>query len=348
MLRTELLEKLELVAPGLSSIDLIPLLNHIWFKGDTIMGYNDQIAIEAPCKTNIKGAVPGQTLISLLRSSDRKNVELTVKDKEVHIALQNSNFKLGMLPAEDFIFEMPKPKGGKLPVEFAKFKAGIACCMRSISTDTSIPDQLGITLLVEDNNLLLFSTNNSTISHAKVPLLGKVPFEKRVVLSASFCKELLELTKLVVGEVYIADDYSLLTVGAISLFGRLIEVDKPIPFAKVLAHHLPGDYKKEVIAMPEKLAMMLARAMIITDSPTEQTRTLVIVKGGEMTLFSKSGKGEVKDKVVVEGHPDVAVKLEPKLLSLGLEDFDKFLITDRCAIMSKGSTKLYLVAATSG
>ena len=100
--------------------------------------------------------------------------------------------------------------------------------------------------------------------------------------------------------------------------------------------------------MPEKLAMMLARAMIITDSPTEQTRTLVTVKGGEMTLLSKSGKGEVKDKVVVEGHPDVAVKLEPKLLSLGLEDFDKFLITDRCAIMSKGSTKLYLVAATSG
>lgn len=347
MLRTELLEKLELVAPGLSSIDLIPLLTHLWFKGDTVMGYNDQIAIQASYKTGLKCAVPGQTLISLLRNSDQKEVELELVDQTLHVKLKRSDFTLGILPSEDFIFEMPKANGGELPVDFMRFRGAIECCMRSISTDTSIPDQLGITLIIEGDNINLYSTNNSTISHAKVPLNGKAPFKERVVLSAPFCKEMLELTKTVVGTIYIADDHSLMTRGSVSLFGRLIEVDKPIPFAKVLKHHLPDDHRKKAVEMPDRLAMMLTRAMVITDSPTEQTKTLFTVKDGSMTLLSESGKGKVKDVVKVEGHPDVSVKLEPKLLSLGLADFDNFLVTDQCAIMSRG-TRIYMVAATSG
>jgi hypothetical protein len=87
--------------------------------------------------------------------------------------------------------------------------------------------------------------------------------------------------------------------------------------------------------------------MVMTDSATEQTRTAITVKDGKMKFFSKSGRGEVSDSMQVDGHPEVAIKVEPKLLKNGYGDFDHFLITDQCAIMAKGNN-LYLVAATSG
>lgn len=346
--RTELFETLEKISPGLASIDMIPLLTHIWFNGNTIMCYNDQIAIEAACKSGLKCAIPGQTLISMLRHSTAKTVDLSIVDKEVHIKMGRADLKLGMLPPEDFIFTMPKPaKGTELQLDFKRFRAAVECCMKSISTDTSIPDQLGITLVLgESKDLHLFSTNNSTISTAKVLLPGLPPFKKRIVLSGDFCKQLLELTKMPGSpQLWIADDHALLHSGDFTLFGRLVDVDKPIPFVNMVAHHLPKDHKKQTIELPRQLKMMLMRAMVITDSPTEQTRTLITVKDGTMVLTSKSGKGEVKDQIAVPGHPNVSVKLEPKLLSLGVDDFKNLLITDRCAIMSKG-TQMYLVAAT--
>lgn len=347
MLRTELYETLEKISPGLANIDMIPLLTHVWFSNNTAMCYNDHIAIESPCKTGLHCAVPGQTLISILRHSSTKEVELSVVGKEVHVKTGRSLLKLGMLPPEDFIFKMPASKAGtELAVDFKRFRAAIECCMKSISTDTSIPDQLGITLILNGESIDLYSTNNSTISTAKVPIKGKPPFKERVVLSGDFCKQLLELTKEGSPRLWIADDHSLLDNEGIALFGRLIDVDKPIPFPKVLAHHLPPDRKKNTIEMPKQLEMILMRAMVITDSPTEQTRTLITVKDEEMHFYSKSGKGEVKDRIKVPGHPNVSVKLEPKLLSLGL-GFDNLLITEQCCIMSKGS-QMYLVAATHG
>jgi DNA polymerase III sliding clamp (beta) subunit (PCNA family) len=344
MQRTELFETLERISPGLASIDMIPILVHLWFNDTTVMAYNDYIAIEAKCKTGLKCAIPGQTLISMLRHSLAKTVDLSIANKEVLIKMGRSNLKLGMLPPEDFIFTMPRPaKGTELQIDFKRFRTVIECCMRSVSTDTSVPDQLGVTLILNGENLELYSTNNSTISTGKVPLKGKAPFKDRVVLSGDFCKQLLELTKTPGSpQIWVADDHTLLKNGDITLFGKLVEVDKPLPFTNMLSHHLPKNYKQQTIELPKQLKMVLMRAMVITDSPTEQTRTTITVKDGEMLLISKSGKGEIKDRIKVEGHPDVSVKLEPKLLSLGLDDFKNLLITDQCSIMSNGS-QMYLV-----
>lgn len=347
MLRTELLEKLSLVEPALAPNDyVIPVLTHLWLQSKSVMAYNDQIAIKVPCQTGIECAVPGSTLLRLLRNSRAKNIEFSLADDECHVKAASSDLKLATIPPSDFIFEMPKQESAPLPVKFTQFLAAIKTCMRSVSADTSVPDQLGITLLPKGDKLHLYSTNNSTISHAIVDLTSKCPLKDRVVLHAKFCEQLLELGKDGSPQLFVDKDHSLLINGKTMLFGTLIEVEKPIDFEAVIAHHLPENLKKKLIEIPTKLELILERAIVITDSATEQTRTQITVKDGEMRFYSKSGKAEVKDKMQVLGHPNVTVKLEPKLIKNGWGAFDKFLVTEDCAIMSKGSN-LYLVSANS-
>ena len=74
MLRTELVEKLERVAPALSGNNLVPVLSHFWFRDNALLCYNDQIAIATKLISNFEGAV-SDTLTSLLSASRAKDVE---------------------------------------------------------------------------------------------------------------------------------------------------------------------------------------------------------------------------------------------------------------------------------
>src|SRR5205807_1397130 len=131
--------------------------------------------------------------------------------------------------------------GDPLPIAMKQFIPSIQSCLRSVSADTSIPDQLGITITSEGNELLMYSTNNATLSHSRVKFIKPFKLKNRVILSAQFCKQMVELAKdhsdlkLEIHE----DNTSLLTAGKITLFGRTIDVDKPIDFKALLNTNIP-------------------------------------------------------------------------------------------------------------
>jgi len=343
--RTDLLSRLGVVAPALADNSLIPALQHFWFLGDQIMAFNDRIAISTPLKTEFKGAVPGKTLIDLLKASQAKEVELIAENNNLLIKAASSKFRLGILPTDSFLFEMPEL--AKDHQTFPEdFYAAIDSCMRSVSADTSIPDQLGITLIPEDTTLHLFSTNNSTISTAKIKLKAAPKF-KRVILSEPFCKQLLNLNEKG-GRLEINSEYALFVQGETSLFGRLIESGNPLDFLDIFKHHTPPDYKKRLIAIPTKLQLILERAIIITDTTAADRKpTLISVKErGRMSFGSKSDRGEVFDFMgIEEQHPEVQVRIEPKLIKLGYGAFDKMLVTKSGLMMVKDN-KIYLVGTT--
>jgi DNA polymerase III sliding clamp (beta) subunit (PCNA family) len=137
MLRKDLVNALEIVRPGLARNDLIPVMTHFWFTGQTLMTFNDQIAISVLCKTELTGAVP-KPLLEFLRASRAKEVEFVTGENEIQVRAGRSKFKLGLLPKSDFVFEMPeKGNAPLLPVTFAEFRKAIEHCMMSVTIDTS-------------------------------------------------------------------------------------------------------------------------------------------------------------------------------------------------------------------
>jgi hypothetical protein len=91
---------------------------------------------------------------------------------------------------------------------------------------------------------------------------------------------------------------------------------------------------------------MLERAVIITESKTERSKTAITVKDGIARFFSQSEKGEVRDQIQLEStQPNVEICVDPRLFKVGYGFYDKFLLTEHCLIMSKG-TSLYLVSAS--
>lgn len=349
MNRLELVEKLERVAPALSNNNLVPVLTHFWFGDAGLLAYNDQIAISTKLNTSFRGAIPGSSLMSLLSASRAKEVEfLEAAEGQLVLKAASSKIKLPYLPEKDTkIFEMPESDTAKaLPVEMTKFLEAIDSCTRSLKEDTSMPDSLGITLEFSSQQVDLFATNDATISYARVEL--KQPTKlKRIVLSGNFCRQVIALSKLEGKKhIEIHDDYSLFQCGENILFGRLVDVQRPLDFESVIKNAYPKEKQKQLVNIPTKLQLMLDRAVIITESKTERSKTAIVVNQGIAKFFSQSERGEVRDSVQLEEHPDVEVSVDPRLFKAGYGFYDRMLITEQCLIMAKG-TSLYLVSASA-
>lgn len=359
MNRTDLVERLERVAPALSNNNLVPVLSHFWFVDNTLLAYNDQIAISTKLNTDFAGAVPGSTLTSLLSASRAKEVDFFVKEDENGKALPegqllikaaSSKFKLPFLDKKTTeIFTMPKPDANKaLPVKMNEFLEAIESCTRSLKEDTSMPDSLGITLQFDAIAIDLFATNDATISYASVSKTKKEDNDKRVVLSGNFCRQMLSLAK-IEGKKHIEihDTYSLFQCGDNILFGRLIDVQRPLDFESVIQNTFPKELWKNLVSIPTKMQLILERAVIITESKTERSKTAIVVKDGIARFVSKSNdRGEVRDQVQLEDmQPDVSVSIDPRLFRSGYGFFEKMCLLENCLVMTKG-TSLYLVSAS--
>jgi DNA polymerase III sliding clamp (beta) subunit (PCNA family) len=359
MNRTELVERLDRVAPALSANNLVPILSHFWFRDNTLLCYNDQIAISTKLTTEFEGAVPGSTLTALLSVSRAKEVDFFVGEADgkklpegqLLIKAASSKLKLPFMEVKSTeIFEMPKPDVTEaLPVDMKAFLEAIDDCVSSsLREDTSMPDSLGITLVVGMKHVDLYSTNDATISYARVKVKKNSAIQDgRVVISGNFCRQMLALSKLSDKmHVEIHDDYSLFQCGDNILFGRLVDVQRPLDFDSVIESSFSAEAQNNLVNIPTKLQLILDRAVIITESKTERSKTAIVVKDGIARFHSQSEKGEVKDSVQLEDmQPDVSVSIDPRLFKIGYGRFSRMVFTENCLIMEKNGN-LYLVSAS--
>jgi hypothetical protein len=352
MLRKDLADRLELVSPALAKNDLLPVLTHFAFTGDNILAYNGSIGISVPLKTEFVGAVPGKLLMDLLGASLAKELEFIDKNADLEIKAASSRFKLPVMSEDTFVFDMPKPSDKLLPVPLKQFARALEGCLRSVSTEQSVADQQGITLIADGDELSLFSTNNATISTNTLKLTAKPSFKERIILPALFCEQLVKLTADAKDcKLEVHSDYALLSTGrGVRCFGRFLNSPKPLDFQSHVDDSLKGT-SKLLCPIPSKMRLIVERAIIITK--TEKAMTNIRVKGGIMYFESNSGRGEVIDTVQVD-QDDAALTLDPKHLKVGMGSFydadeaksGSMLMTDQCFIMARGSD-YYLMAGSS-
>jgi DNA polymerase III sliding clamp (beta) subunit (PCNA family) len=346
MHRQELIDKLELVQPALSKTNLVPILQNFWFKNDHIIAYNDSIAIKVGMKSGFEGAVP-PTLWSLLSASKATEVEFKVQKKgTLEVKAASSKFKIPFLEdTETWIFEMPKAdKEHALQVDIVKFLAALSLVMRSSKENIMKPEYLGVTVQVTGQDLSLFATCGATLSFAWTHVAGDSD-DFKVVLSPSFCKQMLSISKLE-GEKHleIHGDYSLFQCGDVVLFGRLVEVQKPLDFDGVIDSVFPKEMEKDLVSIPSKLELILDRSIVVADKKAVME---IQVENGKASFFSKSDKGEVRDNLTMEEHhPDVSVNIDPRLFRHGYGFHTKMLLTEKGLVMVDKDHNLYLVSAS--
>ena len=77
-----------------------------------------------------------------------------------------------------------------------------------------------------------FATNGSTISKASLDI--GLPCKRRVIISAAFCKQALAIGKRAKSLRFrIADDHALMLADDVTLYGHLVESEKPYDFAGI-------------------------------------------------------------------------------------------------------------------
>lgn len=350
MNRKELLDALAVVRPALASTSLIQVLTHLCFSESEVLAYNDQVGISAPLRAGFSGAVPGGTLLSILGASKAKEVELAAGEAELQVRAGGARIKLPLLPPDAFLFEMPDGKAGAvLPAGGKELIAALRGCLRSTSPDTSVPDQLGVTLIPKKKSIDMYSVNGATMSRASVALAGDQRLRGRVIVKSEFCEQ---LVRLAAGdkkaELVIADDHALLrTAAGVRVFGKLVDVSKPLDFEAQFAEIVPADLDAISADVPAALKFALERALVIADPSGERVYSQLSVKDGVLTLKTKSGRGEIVDRLKLPRHPDVAVSVDAQWLKVGCAEFDRILATEGAVIFGRGRN-LYLVATTSG
>jgi DNA polymerase-3 subunit beta len=348
MKRTDLVARLELVSPALAGNDILPITTHLWFKDDRVTAYNGHVAISAPCAIGFEGAVPGAMLLNLLKASPAKEVTFEGGKKELSIKAASSRFHLATMPSSDFadVFQMP-PRPDETRALDAKAKDFIAClssCMRSVSTDTSIPDQLGITLMPGNGHLAFYASNGVTLSRAELRLKkGDTQFPRRAILPSLFCKQVLALSDGKPIRLDVTKKHAMFAApGNVSLFGSLVVSEQPLPYDQTFNHLHPADEDDRMVPIVPKLARILERACIVA---SDNTRTWITVEDDRAKFATESAMGHrVYDTLELpKGHPKVTLDIEPKWVRLGCEDFDRMLITRRAFIMAN-DTAYYLVS----
>lgn len=354
MNRMELVGKLSTCAPALARTNYMPILNCFWFDGKSVTAYNDQIGIVLPLATSFKGAVQGELLLGLLRNSRAKDVELLDGDGFLQIKGASSKFKLGLQPPGDFIWKCPASKSGvSLGNKVGSFLATLACVMESVSTDTTVPDQMGVTFIPEANGVGMYATNNATMSYGHF----NVKWPKRVILPAAFCQRLVALaTPRDDVTIDVQADHVIATIkdagkdkAAAFLFSHVIESERPHDFAKTFAREYPEKVRKQSVPIHPRMKLAIERASLVSMDNKEEKPTQIKIKDGFMSMLT-DGVGEVRDRLKLEGHGDVELDVAVRFLRSAFsayyspleEDNGRIVLTPSALILARDSNVFLL------
>lgn len=141
--RTELLNVLNMIKPGVTTKELIEGSSHFIFRDSRVFSFNDQITISSHSPVNLNCTVPSDTFYSLLNKIQEEEICLEVEDDLLKMTNVSESLKvrlnvlketeaskiLSSLSLEDL------NSWENLPEDFAE---GVSLCMFSVSKDATL------------------------------------------------------------------------------------------------------------------------------------------------------------------------------------------------------------------
>lgn len=350
--RQLLIDKLNAVAPGLADNDLLPQLTHFAFTGTHVLTFSEKIGMSTPLKTEFKGLVPGKILLDLLSVSTHATRGIDISPSGtagVRVRAGKTDVKLAMLPLDQItsVFKMPSFKTeDDLVGDGDNFFTAVEDCLHAVSNHAVAVDQLGVTMMTDTKGIDLYATDKKTIVHSRLPVDNKAP-SRRLILNTAFCEQMLKLRGAESRKLALGPNYSLFKGGDVTLFGKLLESDKPLDFSAAIKNHMPKNVDTSMVDIPERLTVALQVIARIGDIKGAEAKTKMSVRSGKCSFSVASVRGEASDEVALKGHPDASADVYASTLLAGCERYDRILFGKTCAVMTRtgdGPQSTYMVA----
>lgn len=345
MNKSEFVKLLELVQPALADSD-VQIFSHFMLGAGTITASDDAMTIIAKSELisiDPPFAVKGTTLLGLLRNSAAETMAVKQgKDNDVIIKAGKSTFTLPFLPADDFLFEEPKKEKWDATVKIDQgLIQGLEACLTTVGRDYSAPAIMGVCFNFS-KNLILYSCDGDAITKywpEKLEYQGKGAF----TVQNNFCEAILKISKeteTTNGELFLNSNWIKATLGAFTLYGRLIENDNPLDHADLIEKTMTG--KLAFVPLPNGFNEALSRARVVADS--ESKPTLLTVKGDKLSMLTESGAGLVADELDIEGHPPVEASVHASLIQKAMVGCEQLSIQKNCSCYRSGKVTLRIVS----
>lgn len=344
MIRKDFLKTLELVAPALAQENLVAIFQSFCFNDNTVYAWRDTLGVVAPCPVDKNFAVHGKTFIDLIRASNAKEIDIELDKENVLVRAGKSKMKLPFSEASDFIFEEPEDEKWDVMMDIDKhLLRGFQLCLTTSSTDNAMPAFMGISVVTNGTDVLLYSCDGDAISRFTTD--GKTKAKVHYTIPNDFCETLLKIadkTGYRNGQLYVNGQWAVAELSnGFRIFGRIIENPEPMQYEKDIARVLK--VSPEFVEIPSTLNQALNRARIIGE--TENRSTDLRFDGKKLYMTTDSHMGIVKDILPLKSkHPSLEVKVNAKLMSRAISVTSEFAVQEDCTAYRHGDD-FFLVMA---
>jgi len=249
MKKTDILEALTIVKPGLSNKEIIEQASSFAFINGNIVTYNDEISIQHPIEgLNFEGAIKAEILYGLLSKVKSEDIEMKVNGNELSVVAGRT--KAGIAFQEKVVLPLDeiteKTKWKSLPKDFCKFMSFAAgACSGDMSTPV-------LTCIHVTKEGYFLSSDNYKILQVK--LSGPMPVESFLIpANSSMIVAKLNPTKISMGPGWV----HFKTAAGTIISCRIFE-DKYPDIVKVL------ETKGTKVSFPSSLKSTLDRAGVFS------------------------------------------------------------------------------------
>jgi hypothetical protein len=318
---------IELAGEALGRGDLNPQLAKLWFDGNTVSAWDDNVAIQAACPFEFEGGVNGDMLTRLVARATGKEVTSTTKTNATIFKIGQSTLKVSVQPLEQRTFSLYEPDpNAVVEVDPKLLKPALEHVLSCVGQSLEKPEYHGVTFAVGSSDLLIYAGQPQVLVEARVPLQAKLANKfDYVVLPEKFCRQLVKHCgkKGAVLELHNATDTNsggMLVHPNLTVFGRSMSSgQQKLGMWDYIAQH--DKAAKNWINMPKRLISMLDRASIFEGEHHNLELALEVVDGrARLRITIEDGEAQLvdlSDSIRVEEIEPVTVKTNAKHLRTG-------------------------------
>jgi len=292
-------------------MDFIPILAHFCFANDLIYAYNDKTAIVVAKETGLDCAVRGSVLLDLLNTAGDE-IELEQGDNELTITDSKNKMRVPILPAADFLFEMPDDGDLQSVAITDKLIKGLELCAMAAGLDALQPAMTGVTIQSAGKKIALYSTDNRTITRYLLP--QKIDERiQTIIVHKQACEQLVKLygsvqTSVKSKELLFADDHvtaHFVALNDVSLVAKLVQAD-PLDYDDLFKNYTTD---VELTAIPEELVTVLKRTVTFQGNELQKSIKFRL-SGRKLNYEAKGPYGDHGGNITLEDNLDTELTFE--------------------------------------
>src|SRR3954468_16590090 len=301
--RDELVQKLSVVARGVSTRSAVQILSGILLRAEAselqLAATDMELSLRAAMPAEVQGegavVVPGRLLVDISRALPADDVRLTqdIEANRLRIECGNAQFELHTYAAEDFP-RLPEVGDAQLhAVERDALLQTISRVGRAASRDESRPVLTGILVRFEGEKLVMVATDSYRLSVKETALTERVP-ELEAIIPA---RALTELARVGAGaervELGMQENQVLFAADGVTLTTR--RIDGQFPNYKQL---IPEQFEHEVVLARDEVADVVKRTGLMAqrNSPLR-----LRFAEGELTVSAQTADvGESRERLPIQ------------------------------------------------